>query len=103
MNSTVAAFRLLGRRITAAGLSKTSFGAICFGCGYLIAFIVVRNQWRDEMIKRGVARYKLADWQMGMGRADKRKVVPANANPGLPKSQRVEFGLAPTGEAGASE
>jgi hypothetical protein len=35
---------------------------ICFACGYLIAFIVVRNQWRDAMIKRGVARY---DWRTG--------------------------------------
>src|SRR5262249_8780954 len=25
------------------------FGVICFGFGYLIAFVVVRNQWRDEM------------------------------------------------------
>jgi hypothetical protein len=33
-----------------------------FGCGYLTAFIVTRNQWRDEMIKRGVARY---NWQTG--------------------------------------
>jgi hypothetical protein len=33
------------------------FGALCFGCGYLIAFIVTRNRWRDEMIRRGVARY----------------------------------------------
>jgi hypothetical protein len=40
---------------------------------------------------------------MGMGRVAKRKVVPANANPELPRSQRVAFGLAPTGEAGASE
>jgi hypothetical protein len=38
------------------------FGAICFGCGYLIAFIVTRNQWRGEMIRRGVARY---DWKSG--------------------------------------
>ena len=30
------------------------FGALGFGCGYLAAFIVTRNQWRDEMIKRGV-------------------------------------------------
>jgi hypothetical protein len=29
---------------------------ICFGSGYLIAFIVTRNQWRDEMIERGLAR-----------------------------------------------
>ena len=39
-----------------------AFGALCFGFGYLTAFIVTRNKWRDEMIKRGVARY---DWQTG--------------------------------------
>ena len=39
-----------------------AFGALCFGCGYLIAFFVTRNRWRDEMIKRGVARY---NWQTG--------------------------------------
>jgi hypothetical protein len=42
--------------------SGICFGAFCFGCGYLTAFIVTRNQWRDEMIKRGVARY---NWQTG--------------------------------------
>jgi hypothetical protein len=36
------------------------FGALCVGCGYLIAFIFTRNRWRDEMIRRGVARY---DWR----------------------------------------
>jgi len=30
--------------------------------GYLAGFIVTRNKWRDEMIKRGVARY---NWQSG--------------------------------------
>jgi hypothetical protein len=35
------------------------FIALCFGCGYLTAFIVTR---RDEMIKRGVARY---NWHTG--------------------------------------
>ena len=39
-----------------------AFSAFCFGCGYLTAFIVTRNQWRDEMIKRGDARY---DWRTG--------------------------------------
>ena len=39
-----------------------AFGALCFGCGCLTAFIVTRNKWRDEMIKRGVARY---NWQTG--------------------------------------
>jgi len=28
-------------------------------CGYLTAFIVTRNKWRDEMIKRAIACY---DW-----------------------------------------
>ena len=32
-----------------------AFGVFCFGCGYLTAFILTRNHWRDEMIKRGVA------------------------------------------------
>jgi len=39
-----------------------AFGALCFGCGYLTAFIVTRNKWRDEMIKRKVARF---NWQSG--------------------------------------
>jgi hypothetical protein len=39
-----------------------AFGGFCFGCGYLIAFVVTRNNWRGEMIKRGVARY---DWHTG--------------------------------------
>jgi hypothetical protein len=39
-----------------------TFAALCFGGGYLIAFIVTRNQWRDDMIKRGHARY---NWQTG--------------------------------------
>ena len=34
-----------------------AFGALCFGCGCITAFIVTRNQWRGEMIKRGVAHY----------------------------------------------
>jgi len=39
-----------------------AFGALCFGCGYLIAFIVTRNRFRHEMIKRRGAHY---DWQTG--------------------------------------
>jgi hypothetical protein len=39
-----------------------AFGAFGFGCGYLTSFIVTRNRFRDEMIKRGRARY---DWQTG--------------------------------------
>jgi len=39
-----------------------AFGALCFGGGYLTAFIVTRNHWRDEMIKRGHARY---NWHTG--------------------------------------
>ena len=33
-----------------------ALGAFCFGGGYLTGFIVTRNRWLDEMIKRGVAR-----------------------------------------------
>ena len=43
-------------------LIAVAFGAVCFGCRYLTGFIVTRNRWRDEMIKRGVARY---NWQTG--------------------------------------
>jgi hypothetical protein len=32
-----------------------AFGLLCFSRGYVTAFIVTRNQWRGEMIKRGVA------------------------------------------------
>jgi len=39
-----------------------AFGALCFACGYLIAYIVARNKWRDEMIRRGVASY---NWSTG--------------------------------------
>ena len=31
-------------------LIVAAFGAICFGCGYLIAFIVTRNKWRDAIV-----------------------------------------------------
>jgi hypothetical protein len=48
-------------------LIVVAFGAFCFGCGYLSAFIVTRNQWRDEMIRRNVARYNwtTGKWEWG--------------------------------------
>jgi len=48
-------------------LIVVAFSAFCFGCGYLTAFIVTRNQWRDEMIKRRVARYnsQTGKWEWG--------------------------------------
>ena len=45
------------------------------GCGYLTAFIVVRNKWRDEMIKCGVARYNWTG-NGGSRRVDQRLVAP---------------------------
>ena len=44
-----------------------SFGALCFGCGCLIAFIVTRNKYRNEMITRGAARYnsQTGKWEWG--------------------------------------
>jgi len=49
-----------------------AFGAICFGCGYLTALIITRNQWRDEMNQARRRAVQLADRQMGMGRAAER-------------------------------
>ncbi len=42
-------------------------GACCFGCGALTAFIVTRQQWRREMIRRGAARYnsQTGKWEWG--------------------------------------
>ena len=42
-------------------------GAFCFGCGALTAFIVTRNKWRREMIRRGAARYnsQTGKWEWG--------------------------------------
>ena len=44
-----------------------AFGALCFGVGYLTASIVTRNRWRDEIIKRGFARYNwyTGKWEWG--------------------------------------
>jgi hypothetical protein len=44
-----------------------AFGALCFGCGCLTAFIVTRNQWRNEMIERGFAHYneRTGKWEWG--------------------------------------
>jgi hypothetical protein len=49
-----------------------AFGAFCFGSGVLTAFIVTRNKWRDEMIKRGVARYnsRTGKWEWGNRRTN---------------------------------
>ena len=44
-----------------------ALGAFFFGCGYLAAFIVTRNRFRNEMIKRRVARYdeRTGKWEWG--------------------------------------
>jgi hypothetical protein len=53
-----------------------AFGAFCFASGVLAAFIVTRNKWRDEMIKRGVARYnsRTGKWEWG-GTAERTRDV----------------------------
>jgi len=63
-----------------------AFGAFCFGCGYLAAFILTRNHWRDEMIKRGVARctWQSGKWELG-GAAERRKEIELSGQ-WLPKS-----------------
>ena len=45
-----------------------AFGALCFGCGCLTAFIVTQ-QWRAGMIERGFANYNERTGKWGMGRA----------------------------------
>ena len=44
-----------------------AFAVLCFGCGCLTAFIVTRNQWRGDMIKRGFANYneRTGKWEWG--------------------------------------
>jgi hypothetical protein len=51
-----------------------ALGAFCFGWDYLIAYIVSRNRWRGEMIKRGVARYnqQTGKWEWGEPPKDSR-------------------------------
>ena len=66
-----------------------AFGTFCFGCGYLTAFIVSRNRWRDEMIKRGVARYnwQTGEWEWGEPPKERDIVCPtaASRRPGQSK------------------
>jgi hypothetical protein len=69
-----------------------AFGGLCFGCGYLIAYVVTRNKWRDEMIKARRRPLQLDDRQMGMGRAAERikilKCAPtASRRPGRSRSK----------------
>jgi hypothetical protein len=42
-----------------------AFGAFRFACDFGTAFIVARNRWCDEVIKRGVGRYnwKTGEWE----------------------------------------
>ena len=44
-----------------------AFAALCFGGGYLTAFIVTSNQWRGDLIKRGFASYneRTGKWEWG--------------------------------------
>ena len=44
-----------------------ALGGLCFGCGCLTAFIVTRTKFRNEMIRRGVARYnqQTGKWEWG--------------------------------------
>ena len=48
-------------------IAVVAFGALCFLGGYLTAFIVTRNLWRDDMIKRGHGRYnsQTGKWEWG--------------------------------------
>ncbi len=55
-----------------------AFGALCFGCGYLAGFFVTRNRYRNEMIKRGVARHnwETGKWEWGEPLREPRRFPP---------------------------
>jgi hypothetical protein len=42
-----------------------ALGGLCFGCGYLVAFIVTRNKWHDEMIRPGRYNSQTGKWEWG--------------------------------------
>ena len=58
-----------------------------------IAFIVTRNQWRDEMIKRYVARFNrmTGKWEWGAPPSERPSGPPAANDPpaGSPESMRA--------------
>ena len=74
-------------------LILVGFGAFCFGVGYLTAFIVTRNQWRDEMIKRHVARFHwmTGKWEWGAPPSEHPSGPRAANDPpvGSPESMRA--------------
>ena len=74
-------------------LILVAFGAFCFGVGYLTAFIVTRNQWRDEMIKRHVARFNwmTGKWEWGAPPSEHPSGPRAANDPpvGSPESMRA--------------
>jgi len=70
-------------------LIVVAFGTFCFSRGYLTAFILTRNHWRDEMIKRGVAHY---NWTTGRWEWGEPPSGPPAANDppaGSPESMRA--------------
>jgi hypothetical protein len=62
-------------------LIVVAFGAFCFGCGYLTAFILTRNHWRDEMIKRGVAHYNWTTGKWEWGEPPRQQMTRQRARP----------------------
>jgi hypothetical protein len=71
-------------------LIVVAFGAFCFGCGYLTAFILTRNSWRDETIKRGIAHYNWTTGKWEWGEPPRAGPPAANDPPaGSPESMRA--------------
>jgi hypothetical protein len=48
------------------------FGALCFGCGYLMAFLVTRTRFRNQMIKRGAAHFDSETGKWGWEKSPKK-------------------------------
>jgi hypothetical protein len=72
-------------------LIAAGFGLFCFGCGYFVGFIVTSSEWRNEMIKRGVARKnrKSGKWEWGKPPKPSRLRKNATVNGGGQGAQPV--------------
>jgi hypothetical protein len=64
-----------------------AFSAAWFGLGYWTSWIIARNSWRDEMIRRKHASYNwmTGKWQWGFTPATMKDLVPVE---GIEKKQK---------------
>jgi hypothetical protein len=58
---------------------QDALGALCFGCGYLTAFIVTRTKFRNENDQTRCRPLRLGDRQMGLGKAAETEILIARS------------------------